>query len=392
MTSEIQACVEAIADRLGLPVSLTDADLDSLVFSPHPDELLDEVRRDSILLRSTAPWVKDWFAEYGVGKSSRPIRVEPHPAHSTLSRWIVPVRRQGIEHGFICVLDPERSCDDRSYQAISDLVDEVAELLYEAEAGRLVLARHVADALAGPPSARPPALEFIERAIGVEASRPVTVLTVTGIFGPCDRDSNVDPPARVPRPSGPVLQGTAADHHICVVPSRASTPSVVRRIVSVSQKCCGHPVVGISEERPLNDSSMSYDQARSAMSVAARLPDVPDVLGFDDLGALRFLAGRADAELLDCIDPRVRALVDSDDPDLLKTVERYLANGCDAAATVAELNIHRGTLYYRLKKVETLDLSSGADRLTLHISLLANELVRSPNRPRHPGPVRLLSL
>nr|WP_271211830.1 helix-turn-helix domain-containing protein [Rhodococcus wratislaviensis] len=45
----------------------------------------------------------------------------------------------------------------------------------------------------------------------------------------------------------------------------------------------------------------------------------------------------------------------------------------DAAATAAELRIHRQTLYYRLGRIEDLtglDLTVGAHRLELHIGLV----------------------
>lgn len=392
MASEMQACVEAIADRLALPVSLVNPDLDSLVFSPHPEDMLDEVRRDSILMRTTAPWVREWFAAYGVGKTAHPVRVEPHPEHSTHSRWIVPVRRQGVEQGFVCVLDPHRTCDAEAYATIADLVEQLADLLYEEQADRMAVSRHLFELLTGSPAAASSALDYIEHAIGVEPSHPVIIVTSTGIEGPCTPAEGDTTPARVPRPTGLLAQGIALDHHIYVVSATKGSADVVRRIRAVGRKCCGTAAIGTSEARPLRDSSTSYDQARAAMSVAARLPDVPDTLAFDDLGAFRFLANRSDADLASCMDPRVRALVEADDPELLRTLERYLAQGCDTAATVADLNIHRGTLYYRLKKVDTLDLASGTDRLTLHIGLLANELLRSSRRPRHPGPVRLLSV
>ena len=45
MASEIQRCIDAIGELLGLPVSLTDVDLNSLRFIPHAEDMIDEVRR-----------------------------------------------------------------------------------------------------------------------------------------------------------------------------------------------------------------------------------------------------------------------------------------------------------------------------------------------------------
>ncbi len=50
--------------------------------------------------------------------------------------------------------------------------------------------------------------------------------------------------------------------------------------------------------------------------------------------------------------------------ELMKTLRVYLDNLSDASATSAKLNIHRDTLFYRLKKIEQItgwDLNNGKD-------------------------------
>lgn len=78
VASEIQRCVDTIGELLGLPVSLTDVDSNSLRFSPHSEDRIDDVRRNLLLMRNSAV-VREWFAEI-------PLRVEPHPDRDNLSR------------------------------------------------------------------------------------------------------------------------------------------------------------------------------------------------------------------------------------------------------------------------------------------------------------------
>ena len=109
--------------------------------------------------------------------------------------------------------------------------------------------------------------------------------------------------------------------------------------------------------------------------VAASTPDLP-VAAWADLGVERFLTSLPAEELAAAVDPRVRRLVDAS-PELVPTVERYLA-AAGAIAPVAEaLHIHRTTLYHRLEVAgrSGLDLRRGADRTVVDVGLRALRLL-----------------
>lgn len=403
MASEIQRCVDTIGEVLGLPVSLTDIDLNSLRFSPHAEDRIDDVRRDSLLLRTTAPWVRAWFAEYGVGRATKPVRVEPHPDRDTYSRMVLPVTHRGMQLGLLCVLDPDRSCTEDDLAKVRDLVDELATLMYDDEADRLEVSRLLHELLTGGATARARAITGLEQTSGLKAVTECVVVTVSGVEGPPKPTDSVATPAATRRTASPnpadIVQCQAGDHHVFML--RTDTfeneplEAQLRRITRVARGCCPTPVVGVGEPTTLAETSRSYDQARAAMSAAARLEQLPDRVAFADLGALRLLATRPDLELQTALDPQTQALLATDDEELLLTLTVYLDSGCDAAASSAQLNVHRGTLYYRLRKAEAatgLDLSRGADRLTLHLGLLAHRFVASPRRAGHRGPIRLLTV
>lgn len=413
MASQVQRCVDAIGEVLGLPVSLTDVDLNSLRFSPHTEELIDEVRRDSLLLRHTVPWVREWFAEYGVGRTTKPVRVEPHPDRDTMSRVVVPVQHNGVQLGLLCVLDPERSCATPELSSIADLLAELAALMYDEEADRLQVSRLIHDLIVGSASARVNAVRELREAAGVRENDQYVVTTIAGMQGPPkpaqpggnDPDGDLRNPrnrAGVAPPSARsnLLQSAAAaEHHVVLLPATTLEPGagepVLQRIAEVALGCCGVPVIGLGQPYPLAQAAQSYKEAAAAMSAAARLEEQPVHVAYANMGAHRMLATQADADLERAIDPRTHILIEAGDSELVTTLSAYLDSGCDAAATATRIHVHRGTLYYRLRKAEAmtgLDLTRGADRLTLHLGLAAHQWVTSPRRHGHDTPVRLLAL
>lgn len=403
MASEIQRCVDAIGGLLGRPVSLTDVELNSLSFSPHADDAIDDVRRDSLLQRTTAPWVREWFGEYGVGRTTKQVRVEPHPDRDTMSRLVIPVIHRGMPLGLLCVLDPGRSCTENDVATIGHLVEELAALMYDDEADRIEASRLLHELLTGNATARTRAINGLKQTNGLDDDTECVVVSVSGIAGPPrppNRTAAPSPGRRTNRPaSAGIVQCPARDHHVFLL--RADTfedeplDAQLRRITRVARGCCRVPVTGVGEPVAMPEATRSYEQARAAMSAAARLDEWPDQVAFADLGVLRLIATRSDAELETALDPRTRTLLATGDEELRLTLAAYLDNGCDAAVTAARLNVHRGTLYYRLRKAESatgLDLSRGHDRLTLHAGLLAHRFVASPRRAGHDGQVRLLTV
>jgi DNA-binding PucR family transcriptional regulator len=63
---------------------------------------------------------------------------------------------------------------------------------------------------------------------------------------------------------------------------------------------------------------------------------------------------------------------------VITTLETYLDLAGDAKASAERLSLHRGTLYYRLRKAERIagvDLRSGGDRLALHLGFKLARLI-----------------
>lgn len=219
-------------------------------------------------------------------------------------------------------------------------------------------------------------------------------VAICGVRGPTRPHRSELATLHPSRSTSPVLQSAEVGHHVVLLPDdQTDAVPTVAAITRAARDCCRHPVAGVGEARPLVEAVLSYAQAKAAMSAAGRLPHLPEIVRYVDLGAERVLASRSDVDLAASVDPQIRLLLDHGDPDLVPTLTAFLDSGGDANATAALLAVHRGTLYYRLRKARDLsglDLSRGASRYTAHLSLLAHQLLSSPSRPAHPGAVHLL--
>ena len=116
----------------------------------------------------------------------------------------------------------------------------------------------------------------------------------------------------------------------------------------------------------------SWREALAAARAAWAAPRLGPVARWPDIGPYRLLT-----DLPGGVDPVVGRLLEPAHAELARTAEVYLDHAGQAARTAAALGIHRQTLYYRLSRVEELtglDLTSGEDRLLLHMALKSARL------------------
>ncbi|WP_154402064.1 PucR family transcriptional regulator [Ornithinimicrobium cavernae] len=124
----------------------------------------------------------------------------------------------------------------------------------------------------------------------------------------------------------------------------------------------------------LGQAHASRQQALAALRVVRRTGEFGAHAQWADLGAYRLLVHidtlAAVEELLP--DELVEIMSSPAAVDILETVEVYLDYAGDVQASVRALNVHRTSLYYRLKRfteVSGLDLRDGQVRLTVHAAI-----------------------
>ena len=134
--------------------------------------------------------------------------------------------------------------------------------------------------------------------------------------------------------------------------------------------------IGISTAAAeLGDWLVAYGEALQAMDLAARLHS-PKPLFIDALGIYRLIIQLEERDTLQSFARETLGqLLDYDErqnADLIHTLEAYFSAHGNLATTAAELNVHRNTLLYRLRRVAEIgavDLKQPETRLALQLAL-----------------------
>jgi hypothetical protein len=400
--NELQALVEDLARCIGVPAVLEDHEQRMVAYSAQ-DGPIDEVRRDSILMRETRPEVKHWFRQFGIVHASSPVRIPSHPELGILGRLCVPVRFRGRLLGFLFLIDDVRRIEGPDIELVERVCGHAGQLLYEDELDRRLSASVLSHLLTPDLEMRQGAAQqLVEQGLAAaDAPHAVVVVRLASIPVPGPEEiigeamlellrRRVQPGLlQMARPDHGVLLvpvASADDDRQAVVTAREAAAALVRGISGISGWTSGgisgmrskpqggdaRVITGIGDPQPrLADAHRSYREALLAAKVAAAVPTVGDLVRWRDLGAFRVLVQvpLCDDVRSSCVDPRLLRLIGYDN-DLARTVETYLDLGCDAKRTAEQLRLHRATLYYRLAKavqVTGADLHDGNDRLALHL-------------------------
>lgn len=390
MHADLQRIVDDLTEHVGLPIQLTDVRLDSIVFGPHRGEI-DRIRRESLLLRRTPPQVRSHLERAGVFGATGPLRVPAAPTLEMWSRIAVPTRWHGVTYGFLWVLDEKQELAEAQLAHLAEVAADLGRLLHMAQRARHVDASRVADLVAAPLDVRQRAAAELVESGTVPPRAPVAVVVLQ--YQPAEQQPPEGLEAALwdvgsdslPRA---VLRVVESNHTLLLVPlprsgdlePARSAASRLRRIyLGANQPKLSSVVAGISDpQAELVEAHAAYRQAKLAARVAEALPEIGPVAEWHRLGAFRALVSIPPDQLGGlALDQPVRSIVEAGDPSLLPTLEAYLDSGCDVKDTSAFLNVHRGTVYYRLHKVEAvsgLNLRDGLDRLALHLSIKLGRL------------------
>jgi GAF domain-containing protein len=386
--NELQALVEDLARCIEAPAVLEDHEQRMVAYSAQ-DGPIDEVRRDSILMRETRPEVKDWFRQFGIAQASSPVRIPSHPELGILGRLCVPVRFRGRLLGFLFLIDDVRRLDGPDIELAERVSHHAGLLLYEDELDRRLSASVFSHLLTPDLEIRQVAAQHLVEQGLAAADAPHAVVVVRLPSSPVTGPEEIIGEAVLEllrrRIQPGLLQMARPDHGVLLVPvasvdddrqavatAREAAATLVRGMRSKAQANDVRAITGIGDPQlRLVDAHRSYREALLAAKVSAAVPTVGDLVRWRDLGAFRVLVQvpLGDDVSSSCADPRLLRLISYDD-DLARTVETYLDFGGDAKRTSEQLRLHRATLYYRLAKATRLtgaDLHDGNDRLALHL-------------------------
>lgn len=128
--------------------------------------------------------------------------------------------------------------------------------------------------------------------------------------------------------------------------------------------------------------SQSAKEAQLAVSLSGLLINPSAIVHYNELGTYHLLIEMKEAGIdleklySDSIEPLLKHARKG--TNLLETLDVYLYNNQNIQTTAAELFIHRHTLKYRLKQIETktgLQLKSADDRMQIQLAIMAYKLL-----------------
>lgn len=394
-SAEVQALVDALAERLQRSVVIDDPQLSLIYNSAHfGDE--DPVRVEALLKRRTPTKAIGHVLAQGVGTWTRP-GVIPYNAELGLQpRVCAPIRWQGELIAFIMVVDSDGTVTTAETSQISDVADRVAPLLAtELHGGNEKLEQIARDLVSHDGAVRRQALtELATSAISTDVTA-VTAIRLS-VRGDAANASSAHVTASMrsafmlPKPTGSRLQLGAVEEQGAVIilgGRRPLAPDTVvahaRRILArVDDLSSGRFKVVAGIGPSLDGLDRAHETAELA-ALAARAAEVglaEEAATWEDLGPYGPLLRIPTSELGRLTLPaEVQRLLDIDrDGHLLETLRAFLDAAGSAPAAAGALQIHRTTLYYRLSRVEELlgvDLSDGRTRLSLHLGIALLDLM-----------------
>lgn len=354
MAPEVQEIVEQAADLLRAPATLEDRDFHLVAYAAHGDTI-DPVRMDSILHRRASGAVRARFERHGIARATGPVRIPADTSLGQLGRLCLPVRWNNVTYGYLWLLDDQERITNAA--KAMPLCERAGLLMARQARERDDLSWKVADLLSAHPDVRTQAANDL-----TEAASPEAPLTVAVLRTPSPEPLN---PWQLPHS---VLTTVWQRDHVMIIPTSTPATTTLDRARDLLEER-GAPVqAGVYSPCPtLEDVHEGWLRAR----VAARTAAPGETRDWTALGALRLLRTAGDEALTQTTQtPGTTRLLHH--PDLAETARTYLDLAGNIQQTARALNIHRQTLYHRLRRIEditSLTLTNGQDRLTLHLAL-----------------------
>lgn len=379
MQTELSAVAASLADQIDRPVAIDDPTMRLLTHTPHHGPV-DPVRMQSILhLRAHREPVQ-WVLQFLAAEGGDVVRTPWNEQWSLLPRVCAPLRHEGRLYGYLWVTDPDESLTEAELELITQGARAAARVLADQGLPRTAATTWerslVQDLLDEDEETRRAAARALVSSRSQKS--PITVVTLDTGRGAQDApDLAYLALGRLTHrfPDHPLLALVVEEHAVLVVPqtppdvttqiaeaARAELAQVLRREVRSSSG---------AQVGSLLDAVHSYRQAMFTLTVLQRGSANDSHLRWEDLGLERMLLHvPAEVPLRDLVPSRLWPLLN--DPaaeDLVNTVSVYLDHAGDVQSSVAELHVHRTSLYYRLKRFEDLsglNMHDGRDRLAVH--------------------------
>ncbi|MER6139755.1 helix-turn-helix domain-containing protein [Streptomyces sparsogenes] len=394
----LQALVEKLAEELRRSVVVDDPLVRFICSSRHfGDE--DPVRIRSLLQGRADGEAIRYVLDQGVAQWPKPGFIEGRDDLGLLPRYCVPLRVRGHLLGLLMVVSPDKTLTSREIDAIAQATPAIAAQMCsehlaaeEKESGT----RELLLALIDPSPAERSAAQQRLLDGGLLPDAAHAQVTVVQPAAPSQ-----EPPAQVEVAMRGALEGfrrtRSAQGVMSVTAERAvllqladrpmSRPELKEQATEIIEAlgtfldASVAPVLGIGGgQSGVAGARASYEQALVAARAARRMPHLKGIGDWEELGEFAVLLQLPERSLNEALLPGpLRALLDAPGGNRLEdTLRCFLEHAGSIPRTAEALQIHRTSLYYRLRQIQEitgLDLDSGGDRLVLHLGLRIRELL-----------------
>ncbi|WP_190086908.1 PucR family transcriptional regulator [Streptomyces longisporoflavus] len=396
----LQRLVEELAAKLRRSVVVDDPLVRFICSSRHFEDA-DPVRIRSLLQGRADSEIIRYVLDQGVAQWTKPGFIAGRDDLGLLTRYCVPLRERGHLLGLLMVVSPDGRLTPGETEAIARTSARVAAQMYAEHAAAdadEAQERELLSALLGASAtARNTARERL-RDSGVLPDAGHAVVTVVQVA------PSPEPPGQVEVALRGALEGltrTRSAHGLLTVGAERAVllqvgdrPVSGRELTEQSLRviealdtfldASAAPVLGIGgRQSGVADAWTSYEQAVVAARAARRMPRLKRVGDWEELGEFAVLLQLPDHALNDSLLPKsLRTLLEAAGGQRLEeTLRSFLEHAGSIPRTAEALQIHRTSLYYRLRQIQEvtgLDLDSGDDRLVLHLGLRVRDLLVTP--------------
>ena len=367
MDRGLQEIVDALSLSLSRPVLIDDAELRPLAYSTQFGEL-DQVRTASILGRLAPDDARVALFAAGIRTAAGPVHIPARPEIGMRARVCVPLVGAGRRLGYLWLFEEPPVSEEELRQARAAAAEAAALVGPDADA-QLIRRRKEQQLVTALLS--PDGIQAEGAASSLEADhylplRPIRVW-VAAPAGPAGDEWSAEALDRL-RARLAAKQAVCAELDgklVCLAAERAG-PAVMEALGALSAP---QAIIGQGEAvGDLREAATSHRRALAALRVAAH--EEGKFASWDALGVERVVTALRDAALDDLPEGLRRLL--AGDQSLVRTLEAYLDHAGDVKRTAAALSLHRGGLYYRLRRIEDVagvNLHDGEDRLLCHLAL-----------------------
>ncbi|MFH9355194.1 PucR family transcriptional regulator [Kitasatospora sp. NPDC017646] len=401
----LQSLVDGLAEELGRSVVLDDPLVRMICTSRHfADE--DRVRVRTLLQGIADDEAIRYVLSQGVAQWTTPGILPGRDDLGLQPRYCVPIRERGFMLGILMIVATGEPLTEAETEAVDRVARAVAAEMY---AERLASdadeehTRRLVNQLVGSDSAQRCAAHQRLLEDGLLPAGPHVVVTSVAVSGQRGTSGQVSvalrgalDPFRGTRTARGLL-AIEQDRAILVQvferePAEEDLDRQCHAIVRSLKTFLGPgaaTVVGVGgRQAALAGAWTSYDQARVAARAARRLPGLGGIGDWERLGEYTVFLQLPDSALNDSLLPKsLRRLLDGGgNPRLEETLRCFLENAGSVPKTAEILEVHRTSLYYRLRQIQEitgLELDNGAHRLVLHMGLRLRDLLQAP--PERPA-------